>query len=142
MKNVRRILCPVDFSDCSQASLDLASLLAREDGSKLFIVYVEQNPFPYGPAVHGGVPNVEEEAHDLFKTLPAATNVEFEHDLLVGDPVSRLIEFIQEKDVDLVVMGSHGRTGLSRALIGSVAEHMVRQSPVPVLTVKMNPRGN
>ena len=136
MKNAKRILCPVDFSDATQSAIDLASLLAREDESKLFIVHVMEPPTPSGPGMYGRLEE-EDDGHELFEVLPSATNVEFEHDLLQGDPVTELLRFVEDKDIDLVVIGSHGRTGLRRVLLGSIAEQVVRRSPVPVMTVSM-----
>ena len=134
-----RILCPVDFSESSDAALDLASKLARENGAKLFIVHVEENPAVVHPGLFGGLPPATwKEKHKLSKTLPSATEVRFEHDLLVGDPAEEIVAFAKRKDVDLIVMGSHGLTGIIRILMGSVAEGVVRRSPVPVLTLKAN----
>jgi len=62
--------------------------------------------------------------------------VRFEHKLLVGDPASAIVEAAEEENVDLIVLGTHGRTGLTRLLMGSVAENVVRKAKCPVLTVK------
>ena len=59
-----------------------------------------------------------------------------QQDLLIGDPVKEIVEFAKRKDVDLIVMGSHGLTGIIRVLMGSVAEAVVRRSPCPVLTYR------
>ena len=133
----KRILCPVDFSETSDVALDVASKLARENEAKLFIVHVEENPTVVHPGVFGGLPPVAwKERHKLSDTLPTATDVRFEHDLLVGDPANEIVGFAERKNIDLIVMGSHGVTGLLRLLMGSVAEGVVRRSPVPVLTLK------
>lgn len=135
----QRILCPVDFSDSSDAALDVASKLARENGAKLFIVHVEEDPTIVHPGLVGGLPPVAwKEKHRLSNTLPTATEVHFEHDLLVGNPAKEIVEFAKRNDIDLIVMGSHGVTGLARILLGSVAEGVVRRSPAPVLTLKAN----
>lgn len=135
----KRILCPVDFSEASDAALDVASKLAREGGAKLFIVHVEENAAVVHPGLFGGLPPVAwKEKHRLSNTLPTATEVRFEHDLLIGDPANQIVEFAEKRGVDLIVMGSHGMTGLLRVLMGSVAEGVVRRSPVPVLTLKAN----
>lgn len=137
----KRILCPVDFSDASDAALDLASKLARANGAKLFIVHVEENAAVLHPGLFGGLPPVTwDEKHRLNSTLPTATEVLFEHDLLIGDPAKTIVKFAERNDVDLIVMGSHGATGLVRVLMGSVAEEVVRRSPIPVLTLKADAR--
>lgn len=135
----KRILCPVDFSDASNIALDVASKLARETGATLFIVHVEENPAVVSPGLFAGLPPASwPENHQLAKTLPTATEVRFEHDLLVGNVAQEIVDFAKKKDVDLIVLGSHGHSGLLRVLMGSVAEAVVRTAPVPVLTLKPN----
>ncbi len=134
--NAQKILFPTDFSPPSEAALALASSLARERGAMLYIIHIEDNPAPYGPGLYGQVPSpVAVDGHRLARTLPTATEVTFQHDLLLGDPAREIVRFAREKQIDLIVMGSHGRTGLKRALAGSVAEAVMRQTTVPVLTV-------
>jgi len=137
----KHILCPVDFSETSDVALDVASKLARQNGAKLFIVHVEANAAVAHPGLFGGLPPVAwKDKHRLNATLPTATEVLFEHDLLIGNPVDEIVKFAKKKDVDLIVLGSHGLTGVLRVLMGSVAEGVVRRSPVPVLTVKADAR--
>ena len=132
----KRLLCPVDFSEPSDVALDVASKLARTNDAKLFIVHVEENTAVH-PGLFGGLPAVaSRDKHRLTNSLPTATEVRFEHDLLIGNPAKEIVEFAKKKDIDLIVMGSHGNTGLLRALMGSVAEGVVRTAHVPVLTVK------
>ena len=137
--DIKRILCPVDFSETSSIALEVASDFARGTGARLYIVHVEENPVPFGPGLQGGLPTpVEKDDHELWSTLPTATNVDFEHHLLLGSAKDAIVKFIDEKDIDLVVVGSHGRSGMKRALVGSFAESLMRSSPVPVLTVRPN----
>ena len=133
----KRIVCPIDFSEASRAALDVASNLAREDGSKVFIVHVEEVSSATHPGLFGVGPLASPNLRDkLNATLPTATEVQFEHYLLIGDPVDRIVEFVKERDADLIVMGTHGITGVARLLMGSVAAGVIRRSPVPVLTLK------
>ena len=135
--NVKRILCPVDFSKASDAALDVASQLAREQKAKLFIVHVEEAAALVEPGLFAGVPTVAwTNKYRLSQTLPTATKVKFEHALLFGDPATEIVGFIDENDIDLVVLGTHGATGFRRILLGSVAEAVVRKANVPVMTVK------
>ena len=134
---INKIVCPVDFSMPSDAALDLASKLARESGAKMYIVHVEDEASLVHPGLLGGIPPVTWPARQrLNETLPTATEVLFEHDLLLGDPATKIVDFAKEKEADLIVMGTHGSSGMVRLLMGSVAENVVRRSPVPVLTLK------
>lgn len=137
--DIKRILCPIDFSDTSELALEVASDFARDTHATLYIVHVEENPIPFGPGLHGGTPSpTDKDNHRLWATLPTATNVSFEHHLLLGPSKDTIVKFVDENDIDLVVVGSHGRSGINRALVGSFAEALMRSSPVPVLTVRPN----
>jgi len=68
--------------------------------------------------------------------VPSDPSVSFEHKLLAGDPAAAIVEAADQENVDLIVLGTHGRTGLTRLLMGSVAENVVRKAKCPVLTVK------
>lgn len=135
--NYRRILCPIDFSEPSAEALRVATALARESGARLLITYVEQVPVLleggyYG--VHEAEVRQQEEA--LRATVPDDPQVEYEHLLLSGEPGPAILRAAEEAGADLIVMGTHGRTGLMRLLMGSVAEAVVRGAPCPVLTIR------
>jgi len=133
----KKIVCPVDFSEASEKALDLASKLARANGAKMYIVHVEALASLAQPGLFGGLPPVSMPSRrKLNATLPTATEVLFEHDLLIGNPAEKIVEFAERKGADLIVMGTHGNTGIVRVLMGSVAEGVVRRSPIPVLTLK------
>lgn len=137
--NAKRILCPIDFSEHSDAALRYASALARDAGARLFLAYVDTSHVPYDAGFAGYVPPPDE-ADKLEESLrakrPTVEGVECEHHLLFGTPADTLIDFCKTHDIDLVVMGTHGRTGVARLVMGSVAEAVVRRSECPVLTVK------
>jgi len=104
----------------------------------LLIVHVEKSPQFYD-----GIPPVDEQLRyrdDLLAYLQEMAvpegSVPYEHRLLVGDPAGTIVGLAEEEHVDLIVMGTHGRTGLSRVLLGSVAEAVVRRASCPVLMVK------
>lgn len=126
--NAKNILCPVDFTPASDSALVLASSLARDTGAMLHILYVQEVPTRLGPDINN--------YHKLWETLPKATNVNFEHHLLHGNPAEAITKFVEDNQVDMVVMGTYGRRGLTRAILGSVAEGVMRAAKVPVLTVR------
>jgi nucleotide-binding universal stress UspA family protein len=72
----------------------------------------------------------------LSEVVPTDTTVSYEHRLIVGSPATAIVFLAEKENVDMIVMPTHGRTGLSRLLMGSVAEEVVRKAKCPVLTVK------
>ena len=115
-----KILAPTDFSAASQGALKVATALARSTGARLLIAHVEEPPLAYGSG-------------DMY-----VPNVPVERHLLTGDPATTLARFAKTHDVDFIVLGTHGRKGISRMLMGSVAEAIVRRAPCPVLTFKQS----
>lgn len=137
--HVKRILFPTDFSTSSDAGLHQATALARDSGAALLIVHVEEPPVAYGGGeMYYGVPNPDHAAlHEMLQAVvPTSPDVKFEHRLIVGDPAAEIVRLAEAEKVDMIVMGTHGRTGLKRLLMGSVAEAIVRRAPCPVLTFK------
>lgn len=134
-----KILYPTDFSTCSDAGLEHATSLAKDKNATLLIVHVEEPPMAYGGGeMYYGIPEPDTDALKtmLQKVVPTDPNVPYEHRLVVGDPAEAVVNLAVEEDVSLIVMGTHGRTGLSRLLMGSVAEAIVRRAPCPVFTFK------
>ena len=138
---VRRILVPIDFSEFSP--LDVAVELARTYGAELDMLHViEEAVLPTIYGVEPLSPNaplyIERTEGALRKLLDdaGASDVVASQHVRIGHAPRRILEFADERRVDLIVLGSHGRTGLSRLLIGSVAEKVVRLAPCPVFTVK------
>jgi nucleotide-binding universal stress UspA family protein len=137
--NAKKILFPTDFSTSSDAGLRQATALARESGATLLIVHVEEPPTAYGGGeMYYGVPdpNNEQIKSMLKAVVPTSPDVPYEHRLVVGDPAFEIVRLAEEEKVDLIVLGTHGRTGLRRLLMGSVAEAIVRRATCPVLTFK------
>jgi nucleotide-binding universal stress UspA family protein len=141
MLPIRTILHPTDFSTPSQYALELACALARDHGARLVLLHVGAMPvMVYGE----GVLPVDTDAYtlelreklDKVQTPDPAIEVE-RRLVMVGDPVAEILGVAEDIACDLIVMGTHGRTGLRRALMGSVAEQVVRKASCPVLTVKM-----
>ena len=138
---IKNILVPVDHSACSEQALDYACELATKLDAKVHLLTVIGIPAYGVPELGVGVtaPMIETMVVDnqravdtLAKTRPAVSQAL----VRVGDARDVILQNIDELKADLVVMGTHGRRGLSRALLGSVAEMVVRTSPVPVLTVR------
>lgn len=138
---VNRILVPIDFSEFS--SLPVALEMARAYGAELDLLHViEESVLPtiYGvePLSPGAPLYIERTEGALQKLLKETdgTDIVARQHVRIGHAPRRILEFADERRVDLIVLGSHGRTGLSRLLIGSVAEKVVRLAPCPVFTVK------
>jgi len=135
----KKILFPTDFSHTGDAALVLATALARDTGATLLIVHAEEPPTAYGGGeLYYGIP--EPATEDLRKMLhkiePTDPAVPYEHRLITGDPAHAIVRLAHDEHVDMIVIGTHGRTGLSRMLMGSVAEAVVRRAECPVLTYK------
>ena len=135
----RKILFPSDFSHAGDAALALATTLARDMGAKLLLVHVEEPPIAYGGGeLYYGTPDPLHD--DLIKMLdeiqPSDPDVEVERRLVTGAPADAIVRLAESENADLIVMGTHGRTGLLRLLMGSVAEEVVRRAPCPVVTFK------
>ena len=136
---IQKILFPTDFSHTGDAALAMATALARDSGAKLLIVHVEEPPVAYGGGeMYYGMadPATEDLRKMLHDIAPPDPAVPYEHRLVTGDPAAAIARLAEEEGVDLIVMGTHGRTGLTRLLMGSVAEAVVRRAACPVLTYK------
>ncbi len=134
----KTILFPTDFSHTGDAALTLATSLARDMKARLLIVHVEEPPMVYAGEMYYGTaePSREQLTKMLSEVLPNDPNIPCEHRVVTGDPAGALIQTALDEKAALIVMGTHGRTGLTRLLIGSVAEAVVRGAPCPVLTCK------
>lgn len=137
--NAYKILYPTDFSTSGQTALEMATSLARDRGATLVIMHVEEPPMAYGGGeLYYGMeePDRAELKRMLGEVIPADPAVAYEHRLMTGSPASAILEMAEREQVNLIVMATHGRTGLLRVLMGSVAEEVVRMAKCPVLTVK------
>jgi nucleotide-binding universal stress UspA family protein len=139
----RHILVPTDFSDHSNYALQVAIDLARQHGATLTLLHVAETLGPeyltYGEAVSQLQPDSYRQRlmDELRRTLlPPAAGVPVEYLLAEGEPAVEIGRAARDHSCDLIVLGSHGRTGVRRLLMGSVAEHVVRYAACPVLTVK------
>jgi nucleotide-binding universal stress UspA family protein len=145
MLPIQHILVPTDFSEPAEQALEYARGLAREFGSHLHLLHVVPEPhvYPWGTemptvAMTGLLTETEQAASDQLRTLAKNSRLPADQvtvSVKIGSPVSDIIEYVGRHHIDLVVMGTHGRSTLEHFLLGSVAERIVRRSPTAVLTV-------
>jgi len=144
---IQTVLFPTDFSHDNDAALEYASTLAKESGATLHIFHVYDATnlsVATGEASYLYAVSWEEELEAARKKLgtirPTTAGVHHEHHCVVGQPDEEIVTFADERKVDLIVMSSHGRSGFSRLLMGSVAESVMRRASCPVLIVKQPAR--
>jgi nucleotide-binding universal stress UspA family protein len=143
MNPPKNILVATDFSDPSKAALDYAVDLAEKLGAEVHVVHAFELPligFPDGnmtvsAEMASRIINAAQKALDDLSAKYSARMVELHAFLEQADPREAVLSAAKKVNADLVVMGTHGRRGIVRALMGSVTESVVRTSPVPVLTL-------
>jgi nucleotide-binding universal stress UspA family protein len=138
----RVILCPTDLSDNSPIALRAARDLAHQYQAALIVLHVADTLGPEEVGFVEAETELQPEAHldDLHHRLkaaaPAELGLEPRYLLREGDPAHVIEQVVREHHCDLVVLGTHGRTGLDRLLMGSIAEGIIRRCPCPVLVLK------
>ncbi|MBX3269407.1 MAG: universal stress protein [Sandaracinaceae bacterium] len=142
---IRRILCPVDFSEPSRHAFEYALGLAETLGAEVHLAHAYQLPvfaLPDGAMMPTAemAAAVSTDAQRALDAMEAPEGRTVVRHLTEGVPHKEIERLVDELDIDLVVVGTHGRTGIRRLLIGSVAERVVRTCPVPVLTVPPPPQ--
>jgi universal stress protein A len=140
MLTLHNVLHPTDFSERSDFAFRLACALARDHNAHLVVMHVAH--VPVAIYAEGALPPRPEEYQDVLmeklqRIQPVDDEVQVTHHLEEGTPASEILRMADLVHADLIVMGTHGRRGLARLLMGSVAEQVVRQATCPVLTVKM-----
>lgn len=138
MLAIRRILHPTDFSHRSEHAFRVACALARDYNAPLLVLHVVAPAMSYGEGFVVTPPPdyMEELRRRLERVDPHDPKVVLERKLVEGDAATEVLRTAGEAGCDLIVMGTHGWTGLTRLLMGSVAEQVVRKAACPVLTVK------
>jgi nucleotide-binding universal stress UspA family protein len=147
-----RILVPVDFSTHAEAALQYAIALAGRLDATLHILHVVEDPIATG--AWGGetvIPNLTELRRELLDDAERRLAVYRESASRAQVPVvtvarmgltsHTIVDYAQALDIDLIVMGTHGRTGMAHLFMGSVAERVLREAPCPVLTMRPGTRG-
>jgi universal stress protein A len=152
MQLAQHILAPLDFSDASPMVLDAAAMLARQTGARVTVCHVfdAQALGPRGTKVEPEMEqmmkegDVERTIHEALRNHAEGALEGVEMDTVVithSNAATGICEYAAEQDVDLIVLSTHGRTGLSHMLIGSVAEQVVRHAPCPVLSLRTKTKG-
>ena len=145
MMTIRTILVPTDFSEPAEAALQYALALAQPFGSRVHLLHVVPEPYvyPWGTEM-STLPLAEllaqaeagagQRLSEIAAGVPAAAGG-VNSSTAVGPPVDRILDYVREHAVDLIVMGTHGRGRVGHLLLGSVVERVIRRATVPVLTV-------
>ncbi len=136
MDDFRRILVPIDFSRSSLTALDRVWSLADPHGSEVHLVHVLTEPFYESEGVKRDRTRKAHERLDQLMPSSAEMDIRICRQVTEGKAPEALIAYAKAEDVDVIVMGTHGRSGVRRAVMGSVAERVIRSSPVPVMTVR------
>jgi nucleotide-binding universal stress UspA family protein len=139
----KKICCAVDFADPSRVAMEAAADLARRFEAELTLVHVAARPAPAASDVLvSSRAIVEAQAREDVETLArwrgeaeARVHRPVRSRALSGDPAAQIVRFAREERCDLLVVGTHGRTGIPRLVLGSVSEHVARHGPCPVLVV-------
>ncbi len=131
-----RILVPTDFSDPSEVALTYGRALATRFGAALYLIHVAENPFLRATVAdrrsieEAPARWLQERLTDADRRRGAIATVQQS-----DEPAKEILQYAKAADIDLIIIGTHGRTGLARVVLGSVAEAVVRGAPCPVLTV-------
>lgn len=141
MAPFRHIMVPVDFGEISEQAVDLALTMAGRFDARVTLLHVSWMPPYYYSAYAEGLAfpldEMETAAKKLLDEALAKAKARYprtESKIIAGEPWEKILEAAKESGADLIVMGTHGRHGVSRVFLGSVAEKVVRHSPIPVLT--------
>ena len=146
---LKRLLVPTDFSEPSEVALQYAKAFAQTFNAALHILHViEERTLAYGEMVSGSLPpldlpgileSIEKDVRErLNHVVTEAERDKYEiHPVTaIGSPFVEIVRYAKAQDIDLIVMGTHGRGPIAHLLLGSVAERVVRKAPCPVLTVR------
>jgi nucleotide-binding universal stress UspA family protein len=139
--DINSVLVPTDGSECAHTAVEHAGELARSVDATLHIIYVAE----IGQVINGerverlreALEEIGEKALDLaLEKVQSSTYLPTETSVLTGRPYLEITRYAEENDIDCIVMGTHGRKGISRFFLGSVTERVIRRADVPVISVK------
>jgi universal stress protein A len=133
--NFKKILCPIDFDRNSTVALQFAVRLTRESGGSLHLIHVVR--VPAGPEVAIPYTRLETQARRRLGSIARSLKgkCDYELDVMSGDPAGEILAAAQRIGADLIVIATHGRRGIRRIVLGSVAEQVIREAICPVLTI-------
>ena len=144
MKGFQKILFPIDFSECSKKVFPFALEMAQKFDAKLHLLFVARD-ISYLTTVDvawellsntvAEVARAGENRMQAFCDKQLSDFPNYESKVVTGDPADEVVKFANEQGIDLIVMGTHGRKGLDRTLMGSVADHVIKNAAAPVLTI-------
>ena len=143
MISLKKILCPIDHSDCSKEALKYAVSFAMKDGAKLYLLHIiDIRSFNESlnemPTQIPDNETLQQLRIKLLNCIPEEMRDDMDVEAIViqGIPFAEIISTSREKEIDMIVMGSHGRTGISHIMLGSVSEKVARKAPCPVLITR------
>ena len=153
MHDVDTILVPVDFSQYERVAIEYATWLAKQFDAKIILAHVTEPITAYFGQMYWGmrISESEDRQKRLEQTVPTNTTVPYEHVMLsagnvtlteAGDIAAEICRYAESAGVDLIVIASHGRSGISEALVGGVTSHVMRQATCPTMIVKASPEGD
>lgn len=146
--NFKKIMIATDGSDCSKLAVDKGIELAQLSGGTVYVVYVVSTAYlsmdgdyfmgmnPYWESIQEAWKTQGQQAVNYVKDSGEMKGINVESVLLEGNPSDELIQYAEKNKIDIIVMGTLGKTGLDRLLLGSVAGNVVRHSKVPVMVVR------
>ncbi|MEQ2010420.1 MAG: universal stress protein [Limisphaerales bacterium] len=141
--SIHKILVPVDFSECSRKALRYAIPFAKQFGASLTLLFVTQINYAVGefgmidsPLMEGQVREAAEKAMDKLMSEEVGDVVPATKQTRIGRPATEIAAAAKELDADLIIISTHGHTGLKHVFLGSVTENVARIAPCPVLVVR------
>lgn len=144
MKQVKKIMFPIDFAENYDTLLPWVSTFVNKFGATLYVVFVTSDLSSYSTfyVPHGNIESFQKEALQAAEKKMAAVLkdhfkdfAKVESRVLMGSPAAKVLELAKQENIDLIIMGAHGRKGLERALFGSVADKVVTGALCPVMTI-------
>lgn len=144
MKDKGRLLFPVDLTESSEKLIPNVTIMTEKFSAQLHVLFVVRI-FQYFSSIYVPHPSINLFENELiegarkkmdefmethFSRIPDAVS-----EVILGDPAETIVSYIEDKNVDMIIMGTHGRKGLDRVIFGSVAERVIKTSPVPVLVI-------
>jgi nucleotide-binding universal stress UspA family protein len=144
MKQVQKILFPIDFAANFETLVPWVETFAAKFDATVYVLFVAQDLSHFASfyVPHGNIEDFQKQAIDSATKRMAAAAQEFfkkfpklETSVELGAPAEKILAFVKQENVDMIIMGSHGRTGLDRVIFGSVADKVVKSASCPVLTI-------